>query len=479
MARLSLKRSLLVCLAVSLAAILSVFIWHNVNKDVSIIPRTQRKFSKGEVGSEELNLGHGTRGNMEGKEALTREKELPLIDKWSVEENSSSRITVNDKVIEKVVKLIAKKYSDIRLDTTVVKKSVPLNQERVLSRMKVRDKGKHPIILHDGQSNIKETYQYGSTMNKLNRARNSSKTGRISYSMLDIHLSNNSTKKKNVITKSQSNQESLKNLGECFPRIMMVGFGKAGMKALFEVLKTRDDLVSLNSERRFFTKEYSGGIYQYLGAFPRPPAGGYVIEKSPDYIINILVPKRIKGYARALNIRFVVVLRDPIDRAISEYLEWAKKRRQKHEDELKPFIEMALTRSGKVSENQPFVKKSYYITYVTRWLRMFNSSKTCFVDGEQFAVNPYPELKLLEQCLGLKLYFKKSNFIYDKENGFNCFKTMVDKVCMNNSMGRTHPQILPEVKVKLIDYFRPMVDTLFQVIGRKLSWSNFEQRELA
>lgn len=98
-------------------------------------------------------------------------------------------------------------------------------------------------------------------------------------------------------------------------------------------------------------------------------------------------------------------------------------------------------------------------------------SKTCFVSGEQLASDPYYELELLEQCLGLELKFKRGTFY--KEDGNYCIDSVDGGVYISNSIEKALPAVPLLVKSKLIEYFRPMRESMFQIIGRKIRWRNF------
>lgn len=268
------------------------------------------------------------------------------------------------------------------------------------------------------------------------------------------------------------------DLSRRFPRVMIVGFGKTGTKAIFTVLKMHPDLQGPQRERRFFSDHYDKGLRYYLTSLPEPKTRGVVIEKSPDYIINEPAPSRIAASAKSLGIRvedlkFIVVLRDPIDRAMSQYLEWKVSRRVSQASRLPPFHVMALRTNGTVNGDQPFIRASNYAKYIKHWYRYFNRTQTCFVDGDRFITDPYSEMHLLEGCLQLRSYFTSSNFVYNPGRGFYCFKESKNQLkasCMNSSKGRTHPQIPVKVFGILQSYFQPFNNDLPMLTGRTMKW---------
>lgn len=264
-----------------------------------------------------------------------------------------------------------------------------------------------------------------------------------------------------------------------FPRIMIIGFGKTGTRALFDTLKMHPDLLGPIKEPRFFSDYYDKGLFSYLNYLPEPTVGGFIIEKSPDYITDELTPSRILASAKELKInpgklRFVVMLRDPIDRAMSEYLEWKLARQHNGKEKLPPFHVMSIhSRNGTVDGSQPFIRFSNYAIYIKHWFEYFNKTQTCFVDGDRFVTDPYSEIHLLESCLKLKPYFSSDNFVYEAKRGFYCFrssKNQTEPRCMNSSKGRKHPDIPDKVLANLLKFYQPLDAQLLQLTGRLMQW---------
>lgn len=273
-------------------------------------------------------------------------------------------------------------------------------------------------------------------------------------------------------------KQSWNNLMHKFPRIMIVGFGKAGTKALFDMLKMHPDIRGPVTERRFFSDHYEKGLRYYLKSLPEPTLGGFVVEKSPDYVTDDPVPARIIASANKLGVgveklKFVIVLRDPIDRAMSEYLEWQVARRNSGSKKLMPFHVMVVNHNGTINSEQPFLKNSNYARYIKHWYQFFNRTQTCFVDGDKFVKDPFSEVRLLESCLLLPSYFTPEHFVYESKRGFYCFKaslSQIDPYCMGSSKGRRHPPI-PEVVVSALrKYYQPSDDQLQSLTNRTMQW---------
>lgn len=246
-------------------------------------------------------------------------------------------------------------------------------------------------------------------------------------------------------------------LREKFPHFMIIGFGKAGTRALYNALRLHPQLAGPGKEERFFSNKYSLGLIKYLSSFPSCPPGGFLIEKSPDYILNPRVPSRIINATKRVGInvkglKFVVMTRDPIDRAMSEYLEWKVQRKMAKKPELPSFDKMVLS-EGILQTQQPFINASCYAYHIRNWLQTFSEEQMCYVDGDAFAQNPFQQIKSLESCMGIEHFFTEKHFVYNEKRGFYCLQKHTDIQCLPSSKGRTHPDISVDVRTQLLQYF--------------------------
>ena len=252
-----------------------------------------------------------------------------------------------------------------------------------------------------------------------------------------------------------------------FPIHMIIGFGKAGTKALYEVLKLHSSLSGPEKELRFFTTHYSKGLKWYLDSLPSPSPGVSIIEKSPDYVIHPNVPRRIFDGATEIGIdpyslRFIVITRNPIDRALSEYVEWSLLRHREGHI-LSPFHHLVIGNDGEVRSDVPIINSSCYSFHLKIWLQVFRQNQFCFVNGDRFIVSPFDEVHKLELCLRLAHFFVEEHFAYNMKSHFFCFKTS-KLVCMNKSKGRSHPQVPMEVERRLQLFFTPWEKELEMIV---------------
>ena len=303
------------------------------------------------------------------------------------------------------------------------------------------------------------------------------KIGRLPNSNLIVSSRANTTTA--ISQPSRSTPDNLQvglpeTLKERFPHFMIVGFGKSGTRALYNALRLHPQLAGPQKEERFFSLKYGKGLSKYLSSFPPRPRGGYLIEKSPDYILRPKVPARITAAAELAgrkpeDLKFIVITRNPIDRAMSEYLEWNIQRRKFNSPKLPPFDEMVL-KDGVLHTEQPFINASCYEYHIASWLKTFSQNQMCYVNGDAFVEHPFQQVHMLELWMGLEPFFSEENFVFDKKKGFYCFKSGSDTQCMGGAKGRPHPQISDDVSTHLVEYFHQCNSHLAQHTGFEIGY---------
>ncbi|XP_065839551.1 heparan sulfate glucosamine 3-O-sulfotransferase 1-like [Oscarella lobularis] len=258
-----------------------------------------------------------------------------------------------------------------------------------------------------------------------------------------------------------------------FPHIFIIGFGKAGTRALYDMLRMHPNVAGPTPEMRFFSEFYAKGIDWYIGQMPVTTSNVKTAEKSPRYIIEWSAPNRLKKAMTSQNqtrAKFVVVFRDPFTRSVSEYVEWQLYRSKRRAERLPPYEQIAI-KNGKADALCPPINTSIYVDHVKNWLKYFPASDMCYVSGDALVANPYPEVKKLEACLGLPNWFKPSNFYFNPTRRFYCLKPDNKPVqCLNKSKGRTHPDISKDVENKLRHFFGDYNERLYQITGRNFGW---------
>jgi len=112
------------------------------------------------------------------------------------------------------------------------------------------------------------------------------------------------------------------------PNLFIIGSAKSGTTALFEMLKNHPDVfMPVNKEPQFFCNDglYEKGLDYYLNTFYKNSDNiDVVVDATPHYMYFEKVAKRLSSDLKSVDKKFIVVLRNPIDRAYSLYWNMVK-----------------------------------------------------------------------------------------------------------------------------------------------------------
>ncbi|XP_076453418.1 heparan sulfate glucosamine 3-O-sulfotransferase 6-like [Babylonia areolata] len=255
------------------------------------------------------------------------------------------------------------------------------------------------------------------------------------------------------------------------PGAIIIGVKKAGTRALLEFLRLHPDVQAPGPEPHFFDRNYNRGLDWYRSLMPPTQEGQLTMEKTPSYFITREVPKRVQAMSR--DVKLLVVVRDPVTRAISDYVQASSKR----EGKMKRFEDMALLdhRLGIVNTSWGAVRIGVYTKHLERWFKYFPRDQFHFVSGEQLIEDPAQVMKEVQAFLGLKPFVTDKHFYLNATRGFPCLIKSPENHskphCLGKTKGRRHPDVDPRVIERLRDFYRPFNAKLYQMVGRDFGWS--------
>ncbi len=192
------------------------------------------------------------------------------------------------------------------------------------------------------------------------------------------------------------------------PGFLIVGAQRSGTTSLFRALALHPQVRSplFHKGVHYFDVQYTQGRSWYLGHFPlrrpgrAPGEDSRVItgEASPYYIHHPAAPARIR--ADLPDVRLVVLLRDPVERAYSAY-QHEVARGFEHEEferalDLEPRrlageTERLLANPGYRSlshQHHAYVDRSRYARQVRRLFELFGEDRVLVLDSEDFFADP-------------------------------------------------------------------------------------------
>jgi len=214
---------------------------------------------------------------------------------------------------------------------------------------------------------------------------------------------------------------------------------------------------------------------------PSTLPGQLTIEKTPSYFVTRSAPQRVfRSMSR--DVRLIVVVRDPVTRALSDYTQGLVKR-----PDLLPFERMAFgapsTASGintsslsmmtSVNVSWGAIRIGLYARHLERWLRWFPLDRFHFVSGEHLVEDPAGEIGRLEDFLGVQRVVTTDHFYFNVTKGFPCLKKSEARAaprCLGQAKGRAHPVVDPVAIERLRRFFQPFNRKFYEMTSIDFGW---------
>nr|XP_005582994.1 PREDICTED: heparan sulfate glucosamine 3-O-sulfotransferase 3A1 [Macaca fascicularis] len=252
------------------------------------------------------------------------------------------------------------------------------------------------------------------------------------------------------------------------PQAIIIGVKKGGTRALLEFLRVHPDVRAVGAEPHFFDRSYEKGLAWYRDLMPRTLDGQITMEKTPSYFVTREAPARISAMSK--DTKLIVVVRDPVTRAISDYTQTLSKR-----PDIPTFESLTFKNrtTGLIDTSWSAIQIGIYAKHLEHWLRHFPIRQMLFVSGERLISDPAGELGRVQDFLGLKRIITDKHFYFNKTKGFPCLKKAEGSSrphCLGKTKGRTHPEIDREVVRRLREFYRPFNLKFYQMTGHDFGW---------
>ncbi|OXB68847.1 hypothetical protein ASZ78_002262 [Callipepla squamata] len=208
---------------------------------------------------------------------------------------------------------------------------------------------------------------------------------------------------------------------------------------------------------------------------PKTLDGQITMEKTPSYFVTNEAPRRIHSMAK--DTKLIVVVRNPVTRAISDYTQTLSKKPEIPTFEVLAFKNRTL---GLIDASWSAIRIGIYALHLENWLQYFPLSQILFVSGERLITDPAGEMAKVQDFLGLKRIVTEKHFYFNKTKGFPCLKKPEDSSaprCLGKSKGRTHPKIDPDVIHRLRKFYKPFNVMFYQMTGQDFEWEREESEK--
>ena len=177
------------------------------------------------------------------------------------------------------------------------------------------------------------------------------------------------------------------------PDFLIIGVQRAGTTWLYTQLKKHPDICmgKHRKEISYFDKYYDRGEQWYKAFFEQCEKEKIIGEVSPNYIYDTNCAERI--YKLVPEVKLIIVLRNPINRAYSQY-----KKKVVDFGNKKSFMEN-LKNMRKIPE------RGLYYKQIKRYLKYFSRNNIRFLIFEEMTNNPEENLRKVFGFLGVNPSF--------------------------------------------------------------------------
>lgn len=201
------------------------------------------------------------------------------------------------------------------------------------------------------------------------------------------------------------------------PSFIIVGAFKAGTTTLSQILLKHPMLRSSAAlEPHFFDSNFDKGVLWYRKQFPLLffNARKKAFEATPSYLYHPLVAKRIADTLP--DVKLVILLRNPIERAIShfnfnvkkgiEYLNFKEtmKRESEFIEAEKSLLINASNYHSKLLQNFSYIDMGFYDKQLDVVLQHFDMKQLLFLDSNSFHAQPQQTIDSITNFVGVSAF---------------------------------------------------------------------------
>ena len=188
------------------------------------------------------------------------------------------------------------------------------------------------------------------------------------------------------------------------PHFLGIGTQKGGTSSLYHLLKRHPNVyLPANKEQHYFTTHYEQGKAWYEREFADAAPGQIRGEITPYYLFHPKVPERIYRYRASMLL--IALLRDPVDRALSQYFHAFRHGFEtlSLEDALAAEPERMASGDPYNHQKHSYVSRSRYEKQLKRYEGFFRRNQILLLRSEDLFHNTQQCWIKIQRFLGLNL----------------------------------------------------------------------------
>jgi hypothetical protein len=255
--------------------------------------------------------------------------------------------------------------------------------------------------------------------------------------------------------------EQIEDQNDWAPDFLMIGAQKAGTTALYHFIIQHPLVVKRTGEIHFFDVQFNRGIEWYKNQFPLRPSPQYVLgEKTPFYLFHPLAAQRV--HALFPKVKIILLLRNPVDRAYSQYWYNVRMKREllsfkealgaekeRLADEKQQLLQNPLYKSYNF-RHYSYLARGIYVDQIKSWLSLFPKEQLLILSSTDLRENPEKVLNKVFSFLEIHPYSVQVR---------------------NASKHSQYEPMDPTLRKQLSDYFEPYNRQLEKLLGRTFNWN--------
>ena len=252
------------------------------------------------------------------------------------------------------------------------------------------------------------------------------------------------------------------------PDFLIIGAMKSGTSSLFHYLAQHPQLIPARKKevhyfdsRRLGRKEkFLKDLNWYRSHFPlrkMMPAGTKTYEATPRYICHPVAAKHIRAFSA--DVKMIVMLRNPTERAIAHYFHTKKNRpdpESLHAAMGEEVSQLSLgqgpiLKSFDIPKYDSYLGRGLYHMQIQNYLSCFDKEQLLIINSEEFFNNTAAILFGVFQFLGVRT------------------DITIKDLTPRNVSNRPKDGYL-KTKTILDEFFRPHNEELFEFLGKRYNW---------
>ena len=174
------------------------------------------------------------------------------------------------------------------------------------------------------------------------------------------------------------------------PNLICPGAQKAGTTTLFNLLKESEEVfIPPRKELHFFENplNYSKGLNWYLSHYKNSESFKIRADFTPNYLLFESVPGRIKALLGP-DLKFVILLRHPVDRAFSQFNFYRQHQVEKGNDFEKAIESEPISIAAREFDNwytpRYYLSRGLYYPQLKRYIDQFSKEQIFVIIFEEF-----------------------------------------------------------------------------------------------